>query len=171
MNDEVVYRGKKFLVALDEMALPDGRTLKREKVIHPGAVAILPLIDADHLCLLRNRRYAVGEVLWEIPAGTLEPNEPPEQTAIRELAEETGYQAGRWRKLHEFYPSPGFLGERMHLFLAQDLSPGSQQLQVGEDIEPQVVSWQQALAWALDGTIRDAKTLIALLLWEKVGRQ
>lgn len=166
MARDIVFRGKKFQVAVEEVPLPDGRTVRREMVLHPGAVAILPLIDRDHLCLLRNVRATVGEELWEVPAGTLEPGEPPEQCAVRELEEETGYRAGKWRKLREFYPSPGVLSERMYLFLAEELTPGPQRLEAGERIEPHVVAWRDAIAWARDGTIRDAKTLVALLLWE-----
>ena len=90
---------KKFQVVLDTTPLPDGRTAPRHLILHPGAVAILPIVDADHVCLLRNFRPAVGEELWEIPAGTLDPGEPPDRTAVRELAEETGYRAARWRQV------------------------------------------------------------------------
>lgn len=167
MARTVVHRGRKIQVAVDETVLPDGRVISRDVVLHPGAVAILPLLDADHVCLLRNHRPIPGEILWEIPAGTLEPGEPIERAAVRELAEETGYQAATWRKLAEFYPSPGVLSERTHLFLARDLTPGAMRLEADEQLEPQIVPWTQALAWALDGTVRDAKTLVALLLWEQ----
>lgn len=168
MAREVVFRGRKFHVVVEDEALPGGRTVRREAVMHPGAVAILPLPDAGHVCLLRNRRYAVGEELWEIPAGTLEPGEPPDRAAARELAEETGYTAARWRKLTEFYPSPGVLGEKMVLYVAEGLTPGAQRLEADEQIVPHVVPWGDALAWARDGTIRDAKTLVAVLLWDRL---
>jgi ADP-ribose pyrophosphatase len=168
MAREIVFRSRRFQVARDATPLPDGRTVPRDVVVHPGAVAIVPLPDAEHVCLLRNFRPAVGEELWEIPAGTLDPGESPELAAPRELAEETGYHAGRWRKLREFYPSPGILSETMHLYLAEDLTPGPQRLEAGEYIEPRVVAWRDALGWALDGTIRDAKTLVALLLWDRL---
>jgi ADP-ribose pyrophosphatase len=168
MTREVVLRTKKFQVALDTTPMPDGRTVARHVVLHPGAVAILPVVDDRHVCLLRNFRPAVGEELWEVPAGTLDPPEPPDEAAVRELAEETGYHAARWRRLREFYPSPGVLSERMYLYVAEGLTPGPQKLEADEHIEPKVVSWKDALAWALDGTIRDAKTLVALLTWERV---
>jgi ADP-ribose pyrophosphatase len=168
MPREIVYTGRKIRLALETETAADGSTVRRDVVLHPGAVAILPLVDAGRVCLVRNRRPIVGETLLEIPAGTLEPSEPPEQAAVRELAEETGYRAGRWRKLGAFYPSPGVLSERTHLFVAEELTPGPMQLEKDEDIQPQVVAWELALAWALDGTIRDAKTLVALLWWGKV---
>jgi ADP-ribose pyrophosphatase len=167
MTRQIVYTGRKIQLALDTDTGRDGQPVRRDVILHPGAVAVLPLLDADHVCLLRNQRPNVGETLWEVPAGTLEPGEVVEKAAVRELAEETGYQAARWRKLAEFYPSPGVLSERTHLFLAEELTPGAMHLEVDEQLEPRVVTWSQALAWALDGTIRDAKTLVALLLWDR----
>jgi ADP-ribose pyrophosphatase len=168
MPRQVVFRGRKIQVALDTETLPDGQTVQRDVILHPGAVAILPVVDADHVCLVRNCRPIVGATLLEIPAGTLEPGEAPERAAVRELAEETGYRAARWRRLTAFHPSPGVLSETTHLFVAEDLTPGPMHLERDEDLVPQVVEWSQALAWAKDGTIRDAKTLVGLLLWEQL---
>jgi ADP-ribose pyrophosphatase len=165
---EIHFNGRKIQAGLDSSVGPDGQPVRRDVVLHPGAVAILPLVDDGRVCLVRNRRFIVGEELLEIPAGTLEPGEAPERAAPRELAEETGYRAGRWRKLAEFYPSPGILSECTHLFLAQDLTAGEMYLDEGEELEPQIVLWTDALRWALDGTIRDAKTLVALLLWDRL---
>jgi len=164
----IVFRGRKIQVALDTELLASGETVQRDVVLHPGAVAILPVLDDEHICLVHNRRPVVEATLWEIPAGTLEPGEPPEDAAMRELAEETGYRARRWRKIHAFLPSPGCLSEVTHLFVAQDLTAGPQQLEKDEEMQPHIIAWQDALVWALDGTIRDAKTLIAVLLWEKL---
>ena len=96
MARQIVFRGRKIQVALDTTVLPGGDTVQRDVVLHPGAVAIIPLVDAEHVCLVRNRRPIVAETLLEIPAGTLEPDESPEHAAPRELAEETGYRAARW---------------------------------------------------------------------------
>jgi ADP-ribose pyrophosphatase len=167
MTWDIVHRGRKIQVAVDRSLSTADRTVLRDVVLHPGAVAILPLVDADHVCLLRNHRFIVNEVLWEIPAGTLEPNEAPEAAAVRELAEETGYQARRWRKLLAFYPSPGVLSERTHLFVAEELTASAMRPEVDEKLEPHVVPWSQAIGWARDGTIRDAKSLVALLWWEQ----
>ncbi len=168
MSRQIVHRGRKIQVAVDTTTLPGGDTFTRDVVLHPGAVAILPLLDDDHVCLVRNRRPIVDATLLEIPAGTLEPGEPPDAAAPRELAEETGYRAGRWRKLAEFNPSPGILSEVTHLYLAEELTPGAQQLEKDEEMVPQVFAWDQVRAWVLDGTIRDAKTMIAVLLWDRL---
>jgi ADP-ribose pyrophosphatase len=168
MSRTLVHRGRKIEVYLDESPLPDGTTIRRDMIVHPGAVVILPLVDAGRVCLLRNHRFIVNETLWELPAGTLEPGEPPERAAVRELAEETGYTAGRWRKVTSCYASPGCLSELMHIFVAQDLTPGPARPEKDESLEPQVVAWGQALAWAVDGTIRDVKTIAGLLLWDRL---
>jgi ADP-ribose pyrophosphatase len=168
---EVIHRGRRIEVVVDTAVLSDGTTVRRDIVLHPGAVVILPLVDAGHVCLLRNRRVAVGETLWELPAGTLEPGEAPDRAAVRELAEETGYTAAHWRKLAEFYPSPGVLSEKMHLYIAQDLTPGTMRPEKDEDLVPHVIPWDQALTWILDNTIRDAKTITGLLLWDRLRGQ
>jgi ADP-ribose pyrophosphatase len=168
MSRQIVHRGRKIQVALETTLLENGETIQRDVILHPGAVAILPLVDAEHVCLIRNQRPIVGQTLLEIPAGTLEAQEPPDTAAVRELAEETGYRAGRWRKLMEFFPSPGVLNERTYVYLAQDLTPGRQQLEKDEDIKPRIVAWQEAVNWILDGTIQDAKTLLAILLWDRL---
>ena len=167
-NRQIVHRGRKIQVAVETSPGLDGNLIQRDVVIHPGAVAILPLVDENHVCLLRNRRPVVGETLLEIPAGTLEPGESPDLAGPRELAEETGYQAARWEKLAEFYPSPGVLSERTHLYLARDLTPGPMNLEQDEDLEPCVIPWAEEEQMALNGTLRDAKTLVAILLWSRL---
>jgi ADP-ribose pyrophosphatase len=139
----------------------------REVIRHPGAVVILPLVDPDHVCLIHNFRIAVGQRLIELPAGTLEPPEVPLAAARRELTEETGYRTDQFRLLHTFYPSPGILDERMFLYLATELTPGSPARQPDEAIENLVVPWQTALAMVDDRTIQDAKTIIGLLYYER----
>jgi ADP-ribose pyrophosphatase len=113
---------------------------------------------------------AVGETLLELPAGTLEEGEEPVVTARRELTEETGYSAEHLRHLHSFWMSPGILRERMHLFVATELRAGEMRPDAGEQIAPIVVSWQEAIALVRDGKIQDAKTLVALLYYESMGR-
>jgi ADP-ribose pyrophosphatase len=169
MSRRIVYQGRKIQVAVEETAGTAGTIIKRDVIVHPGAVAILPLVDRDHVCLLQNHRPIVGRTLWEIPAGTLEPGEPPEQAAPRELAEETGYHAARWTQLTEFFPSPGVLSERTHLYVAQGLTPGPMHLEADEHIEPHIVAWEDVLQWAQNGTIQDAKTLVAIFLWDRLN--
>jgi ADP-ribose pyrophosphatase len=168
MPRELIHSGKKIQVYLDTSTGPDGTIVRRDIIQHPGAVAILPLVDAEHVCMVRNKRPNVGLTLLEIPAGTLEPGEPPASAAIRELQEETGYCASGWRKLAEFYPSPGVLSECTHLFVASELTAGQMHLEKDEELVPEIVPWRQAVDLALNGTIRDAKTLIALLLWDRI---
>ena len=170
MQRDIIYVGRKIQVVVDTETGRDGLTICRDIVLHPGAVAILPIVDQEHICLVRNVRPTIGETLLEIPAGTLERGEEPERAAARELAEETGYRAGRWTRLAEIIPSPGILSEKIHLFVAENLSPGEMKLEYDEDLKPERVALSQALTWALDGTIRDAKTLVALLLWKQRHR-
>jgi ADP-ribose pyrophosphatase len=128
-------------------------------------VVILPLLDGDRVCLIRNFRIAVGKTLVELPAGTLEGHTPLE-TAHRELQEETGYCAGRMEPLCQFQMSPGILNERMHLFAASQLTPGDMALEAGEEIETLEVDWAQALSMVHSGEIEDAKTMLALLFYD-----
>jgi ADP-ribose pyrophosphatase len=147
---------------------PDGREHTKVTVQHPGAVTILPILDDGRVCLIRNYRVAVGKALVELPAGTLEPGEDPAETARRELIEETGYTAARLEKLREFFLSPGILNERMHLYLARGLTPGKTAMEPGEQIEPLVVGWAEAMQMVADGAIEDAKTLVGLLHFDRM---
>jgi ADP-ribose pyrophosphatase len=162
-DSQILFEGRRFRVERRVETGPDGREHLRDIVRHPGAAVILPLLDDGRLCLVRNYRPAVRETLIELPAGTLEPGEDPARTALRELAEETGYRAGRLERLISFYSSPGILDEHMHLYLARDLTPGPMALDPGEQLEPLLCSWQEALAMIDRGEIHDAKTLAGLL--------
>lgn len=160
----VIFRGKKVDLALQA----DASGKSREVVLHPGAVALLPMVDADHVCLLKVHRFAVDRTLIEVPAGTLDVGESPEATAVRELREETGYTAGRIVKLVEWWVSPGVMTERMHLFMCSDLSPGPTDHQPDERIEPMAVDWDEAVAMVHDGRIEDAKSMLAILIGDRV---
>ncbi len=164
VSDIELLRAKKFRV-VRRTEKRDAGMLTQEVILHPGAVAIVALVDADHLCLIRNRRTAVGETLIELPAGTLEEGEDPEATAYRELYEETGYQAEEMIPLSECYMSPGILQERMHFFVARRLTPGEPDLQDDEQIETTIIPCEQAIAMATDGRIHDAKSIVGLLLY------
>ncbi len=166
---EVLETNRFRVVEVRYRPRPDAPELTKHVVEHPGAVVIVPALDDDRVCLIRNHRVAVGETLVELPAGTLEPPEPPATTAERELQEETGYRAERFRPLGAFYMSPGILNERMHVFLAEGLTPGDPDREPGEEIENLVVPRDEALAMAADGRIADAKTIAALFLWQRLS--
>jgi ADP-ribose pyrophosphatase len=164
----VIYRGRKIDVALQSLVLADGESSTREVVVHRGAVALVPMVDDGHVCLVENDRYAVGKVLLEVPAGTIDPGETPEQTAARELTEETGYRAGRISRVRDWFVSPGVFTEKMYLYLCEDLAPGPPEHQPDERLKPVIVPWDEAIRMAHDGTIEDAKTLLALLFCDRL---
>ena len=123
--------------------------------------------DPDTGVRLDHHRVAVGRAIWEFPAGTLEPGEPPIETAARELTEETGYVAGRIEPLGRFYTSPGFTDELMHVFVARDLVPGVQQLESHEEIEVETRGWADVDAMIRSGELIDGKSVAAVLLWRE----
>lgn len=166
-DQRIIYRGRKIDLALQRVTLGDGSTADREVVLHRGAVALLPMVDREHVCLLKNYRYSVGKTLWEVPAGTIDAGESPDETAPRELTEETGYVAGRVVRLAEWFVSPGVLNERMFLYLCDDLRPGPSSHQPDERIEPVVVPWHEAVRMVMDGRVEDAKTMLAILYWDR----
>ncbi|MFM8275033.1 MAG: NUDIX hydrolase [Gemmata sp.] len=168
MSVETVHVGRRIRVEVNTLETADGRVIRRDAIRHPGAVVILPVLDADHIVLLKNFRFVIGETLWEVPAGTVEPNEPLEACARRELLEETGYTAARWRGLGFIYASPGVLDEKLHLFIAEGLTPGPARPEPDEQLEPVTVPLADAVRMCLNGTIRDAKTVTSLLLWERL---
>lgn len=164
----VLLQTPRFDVVEMCQATRTGGVRARQVVLHPGAVVILPMVDDDQVCLIRNERVAVGKTLIELPAGTMEPPATPQEMAIRELKEETGYAAARWRQLPSFYMSPGILREQMHAFVAEGLTAGDHAREEGENIDNLVVPWNEALAMVDRGEIEDAKTICALLLWERL---
>jgi len=166
-DDRLLFTASRFRVVERKQPTPDGRTVTRQVVLHPGAVVIVPMVDASHVCLIRNERVAVGKTLVELPAGTLEPPEPPSECALRELREETGYAAAQWHELPGFYMSPGILCERMNVFVAEGLTAGDPARETGEQIDNLVVRWDDALAMIDRGEIEDAKTVAALLAWDR----
>jgi ADP-ribose pyrophosphatase len=167
----LIYLGRKIDLALQTVPLADGTHVEREVVVHRGAVALVPMVDLEHVCLVENHRHAVGKTLLEVPAGTIDAGEIPEQTAERELREETGYRAGRIRRLRDWYVSPGVMTERMYLFLCEDLEPGPAHLEPGERLQTVIVSWEQAVAMIDDGRIEDAKSMLALTICDRLRRR
>lgn len=162
---EVVFEGRVVTVVRDRVRLRrDGeiRETEYDLVHHPGAVAMVALFDDGSIALMRQFRYSVGGAIWEIPAGTLEPGESFEACARRELAEEVGRRAARWTRLSTFYTTPGFCDEVMQVFLAEALDEVEGAADDDELFEVVRIPITEALAWAEDGTIADAKTLVGL---------
>jgi len=170
VEKQVLYTGKKVRLEVHHLQDDDGKRAKREVCVHPGAVVILPLLDENTVLLIRNKRYAVDQILLELPAGTLEPKEPPINCAGRELLEETGYLAKRLKPLASFFTSPGILSEKMHAFVAYDLQKKVAALEEGEEIELQPVPLGGAIQMIKNGEICDAKSIAVLLMYERFGR-
>ena len=166
-DEQVLLEGARFRVVRAEYCDDHGRRHVRDIVRHPGAVVVLPWMDDGRVCLIKNFRAAVDETLIELPAGTLESGEDPARTAERELLEETGFRAARVEHLHTFFTSPGVLDERMHLFLASGLTRERPAREAGEQIENLPLPWDEALQLVDSGRIRDAKTLVGLMFYER----
>lgn len=164
ISSEQVFDGKVIKVFLDDVRLPDGREARWERVQHPGAVGIVPMLDETTLLMVRQYRHAVRDVLLEIPAGKLDRDEPPEECASRELREEVGYGAGKMMKLAEFYNSPGYSDERFCLYLAKDLAPEKGESEPDEFLEVVKVDLNDALAMISQESIKDAKSIIGITL-------
>jgi ADP-ribose pyrophosphatase len=167
---EVLYQAKRFRVERVTQESADGTRHAKDIIRHPGAVAIVPLLDDSRVCFVENYRAAVQERLIELPAGTLEPPEEPMKTALRELAEETGYRAEHIEHLATMCMSPGILDEKMYVYAASGLTSGEMALEVGEDIRVLRLTWDEALAMVRDGRIRDAKSIAALLYYHTFRR-
>ncbi len=158
-----VFRGRVIRVSVDDVVLPNGSHAALEVVHHPGGAAVVALDERDRVCLLRQFRYVAGEWLWELPAGKLEPDEPPLVTAQRELTEEAGVSAQRWSGLGTYLSSPGVFSEVLHLYLAQELSAAHAAPESNEVFEVHWVPFAEACERALGGDIRDGKTALGLM--------
>ncbi|HKT71556.1 MAG TPA: NUDIX hydrolase [Steroidobacteraceae bacterium] len=157
------YQGRVISLTTDEVVLPNGHRTLLEVVHHPGGAAVVALDDSSQVCLLRQYRYVAEGWIWELPAGKLEPNEPPLSTAQRELVEEAGVSAREWRSLGAVLSSPGVFSEVLHLFLGRGIERSSSAHEHAEVIEVHWVPLERAYEWAVNGEIRDAKTVIGLL--------
>ena len=167
VEKQVIFAGSKVRLELHHLQNDEGERTRREVCVHPGAVVVLPLLDDQRILLIRNKRYAVGQVLLELPAGTLEKNEDPMNCAGRELLEETGYLAGRLKPLGNFFSSPGILSEKMYAFAAYDLEKQAAALEEGEEIELYETTLDKAVRMIREGQIHDGKTIATLLMYER----
>jgi ADP-ribose pyrophosphatase len=165
-----VYRGKQVTFCVDDVRLPNGKPATREYMEHPGAVGVLPFLDRSTIVLVRQYRFPVREVTLEMPAGKLEKGEPVLPCVRRELREETGYTSRKISPLLDYWPTPAFATEVLHLFVAEKLVPGRLSPDEDEFLEVVPMPFSRALSLARSGKIRDSKTLIGLLAcaaWRK----
>jgi ADP-ribose pyrophosphatase len=163
-----LYSGRVINVDIDTVRFPDGSEGELEMVRHPGASAVVPVLsdpegEDPQILLIRQYRYAAEGFVYEIPAGRLDPGEPPEQCARRELREETGCTAEQMRHIYTFYTTPGFTDEKIHAFLATGITRGESTLERDEFVEVVTMPISRALAMIRDGEIVDAKTALSLL--------
>jgi len=166
LTSQVVYRGPVFWVTTDYVIEPGGVRVRRDVVRHSGSVVILAVDEHrshPHVLLERQYRHAAGSYLWELPAGRIDKGENALAAAKRELLEETGYTASRWKRILKFYASPGFVAETMNLYLARGLRAGTAQAEADEMIQQRLVPLSTAVRWVMRGTIRDAKTISGVL--------
>ena len=163
IDSKKIYEGRVIKVSVDTVDLPNGVRLPLEIVRHPGGAAAVAVDTDNRVCLLRQYRYAAGGYIHELPAGKLEPNEAPEITVRRELAEEAALSASRWESLGAYFSSPGVFTEVIHLYLATDLAPATAAPDTDEIFQVEWWPLEEAVAKARGGELTDAKTIIGIL--------
>lgn len=163
LDGQTLYDGVIVRLERDRVELPDGGTSHREVVRHPGGVIVLPLDDKGRVRMVRQYRYPVGRVLTELPAGKLEYGEDPLAAAKRELSEEVGAAAEHWESLGRILPTPGYCDEVHHLWLATGLTFGEAHPDEGEFLEQLAIPFGLAVKMALDGSLTDSKSIVAIL--------
>jgi ADP-ribose pyrophosphatase len=163
-----IFSGRIIDVSTERLLYANGREYDLDYVRHPGAAAVVAVDDRQRVCMVRQYRHGIMDFLWEIPAGKLDPGEPPANCAVRELAEETGVTARRWAPLGSFLPAPGIFTEIIHLFLAQDLDVGAAAPDADEDLVIQWLPLEEAVERVQSGEWNDGKT--ALALWRAQRR-
>ena len=171
LSSEVLYEGKVFRLRKDEVIEPGGVRAERDIVVHPGSVVVLPVFEDGRILLIRQYRHAVGEFLWELVAGRKEPGENSLAAARRELEEETGCTAKRMRQLIRVVPTPGFVSEWMWIFSAEGLTKGAARPEDDERIAARIFTAKQAEKMIERGTLRDAKSICAILFYLRFVRR
>lgn len=163
LSSQIVYEGKVFGIRRDEIIEPTGVRTTREMITHPGSVVVLPVLPDGRVLLIQQYRYAARQYLWELVAGRIDEGETPLQAAARELKEETGYSAKRLKIFLEFFPTPGFLEEKMFLLLAEGLTPGEPTPEDDEKIVAKAYTRKQLEEMLRKKKLRDAKTIAGTL--------
>jgi ADP-ribose pyrophosphatase len=165
ISSKEILKNKLFTITEERAVDPDGFEIQRSIVRHPGSAVMMPIDEKCRLLLVQQYRLPAQQKLWEIVAGRIDPGETALKAAKRELREETGYSAKRWVKLASFYPSPGYVGEKMNLFLALDLTEGQRELMEDERIETRWFSRKEVGEMIRTGKILDGKTMVGYFLW------
>ena len=165
LSSKTVYEGSIFAVRQDEVVEPSGVHATREVIAHPGSVVVLPVLPDGQIVLIRQYRHAAKQYLWELVAGRIDAGENPRKAAARELLEETGYRAERFRIFLDVFPTPGFLEERMFILLAEGLTAGEAQPEEDEKIVSRAYNRRQLEEMIRRGKLRDAKTIAGLLFY------
>ncbi|HEV2103927.1 MAG TPA: NUDIX hydrolase [Candidatus Acidoferrum sp.] len=165
LGSEMIYEGRVFGLRRDEVLEPSGVRATREVVTHPGSVVVLPVLPDGRIVMVRQYRHATRQYLWELVAGRKEPEETPKQGAARELLEETGYRAKRYKVFLDVFPTPGFLEERMFLLLAEGLKAGEAQPEEDEKIEVRAFRLKELKQMIKSGRMRDAKSIAGILYY------
>jgi ADP-ribose pyrophosphatase len=160
-----VYSGKAISLRADEIVLPDGNRATREYMEHPGAVAVIPFIDEENIVLVKQYRFPVKVLTYELPAGKLDKGEKPDVCVRRELQEETGYRAKKIQRLLSYWPTPAFSTEVIHIYSANGLTASTKSPDEDEFIDHKILPFAKALEWVKNGKIMDSKTIIGLLYW------
>jgi ADP-ribose pyrophosphatase len=168
VDGELAYDGHFLKVQRDTIQLPNGKHTKREYILHPGAVVILPLLDDGTVLMERQFRYPLHDVFIEFPAGKIDPGEDPLIAAKRELEEETGYTGGEWQYVTKIHNAIAYSDEYLDLYLARGLKAGAQKLDEGEFLETFTATIDELLQWVREGKISDVKTIIGIFWLEKL---
>jgi ADP-ribose pyrophosphatase len=161
----MIYQGRVFGLRRDEVLEPSGLRTTREVITHPGSVVVLPVLPDGRIVMVRQYRHATRQYLWELVAGRKEPEETPKQGAARELLEETGYRAKRFKVFLDVFPTPGFLEERMYLLLAEGLTAGEAEPEEDEKIEVRAYRVNELKQMIKSGRLRDAKSIAGILYY------
>ncbi|MBB3109206.1 ADP-ribose pyrophosphatase [Paenibacillus phyllosphaerae] len=165
VSTKPIFEGKIISLQVDTVKLPDGGTATREIVRHPGAAAVLALID-DKMLVVEQYRKPMEKFQIEIPAGKLDAGEDPRVAAARELEEETGYSAGKLRPLSAFYTSPGFADEKLYVYIAEELVQGESRPDADEYLNVSAITFEEAQQFIKEERISDAKTILAVYAWQ-----